>query len=165
MKALMKTSHGDITLELFPDKTPATVANFVQHVRDGFYDGLIFHRVISNFMVQGGGFTPDMQQKEAGEPIENEAKTGLPNEVGAVAMARTMAPHSATTQFFINVSNNSFLNADEAPDGWGYAAFAKVTDGMDVVNEIKTVKTGSKAGHQDVPVEPVVIESITIEES
>lgn len=164
MKALMKTSHGDITLELYPEQTPETVRNFVQYVRDGFYDGLIFHRVIGHFMIQGGGFDTDMQQKPTREPVPNEAAQGISNEVGAIAMARTMDPHSATSQFFINVSNNSFLNASEAQDGWGYTAFGKVVDGMDVVNRIKALPTGHRAGHQDVPVEPVVIESIVMAE-
>lgn len=165
MKVLMKTSMGDITLELYPEQAPVTVENFVGYVRDGFYDGLIFHRVISNFMIQGGGFTPDMEQKESKDPIKNEANNGVSNEVGVIAMARTMDPHSASSQFFINVSNNDFLNfTSESPQGWGYAAFGKVTDGMDVVNEIKSVPTGMKGGHQDVPVENVIIESMTVTE-
>ncbi|MEX1058348.1 MAG: peptidylprolyl isomerase [Natronospirillum sp.] len=164
MKAVMKTSMGTVTLELFEDKAPITVANFVKYAQEGFYDGLIFHRVISNFMVQGGGFEPGMSQKPGGEAIKNEANNGVANEVGTIAMARTMDPHSASNQFFINVSDNSFLNfSSETMEGWGYAAFGKVTDGMDVVNQIKAVKTGSKGGHQDVPVEDVVIESLTVE--
>ena len=164
MKAVMQTSKGTITLELFEDKAPITVANFVKYAKDGFYDGLIFHRVISNFMVQGGGFAPGMTQKQGGEPIRNEANNGVSNEVGTLAMARTADPHSASNQFFINVSDNSFLNhQSETAQGWGYAAFGKVTEGMDVVNAIKGVKTGSKAGHQDVPVEDVIIESITVD--
>lgn len=163
MKVLMKTSMGDVTLELFEDKAPLTVANFVNYVKEGFYDGLIFHRVIDGFMIQGGGFEPGMKQKENGEPIKNEANNGVSNDVGTIAMARTMDPHSATAQFFINVSNNSFLNhRSETMDGWGYAAFGKVVDGMDVVNKIKEVKTGIGGGHQDVPLEDVVIESMTL---
>lgn len=163
MKVLMKTSMGDITLELFEDKAPLTVANFVNYVKEGFYDGLIFHRVIDGFMIQGGGFEPGMKQKENGEPIKNEANNGVSNDVGTIAMARTMDPHSATAQFFINVSNNSFLNhRSETMDGWGYAAFGKVVEGMDVVNKIKAVKTGIGGGHQDVPLEDVVIESMTL---
>ncbi|WLD56702.1 peptidylprolyl isomerase [Salinispirillum sp. LH 10-3-1] len=163
MKVLMKTSMGDVTLELFEDKAPLTVANFVNYVKEGFYDGLIFHRVIDGFMIQGGGFEPGMKQKENGEPIKNEANNGVSNDVGTIAMARTMDPHSATAQFFINVSNNSFLNhRSETMDGWGYAAFGKVVDGMDVVNKIKEVKTGIGGGHQDVPLEDVLIESMTL---
>lgn len=165
MKAVMKTSMGTITLELYADKAPVTVENFVSYVRDGFYDGVIFHRVIPNFMIQTGGFEPGMTQKPGGEPIKNEANNGVSNEVGVLAMARTMDPHSASSQFFINVSDNDFLNfSSETPQGWGYAAFGKVIDGMDVVNEIKSVKTGNKAGHQDVPVDDVIIESIRMEE-
>lgn len=165
MNVLMKTSMGDITLELYPEKAPATVENFVGYVRDGFYDGLIFHRVISNFMIQGGGFEPGMVHKEGKDPIRNEANNGVSNEVGVIAMARTMDPHSASSQFFINVSNNEFLNfTSESPQGWGYAAFGKVVDGMDVVNEIKSVRTGMKDGHQDVPVDDVLIESMTVVE-
>lgn len=165
MKAVMKTSKGDITLELFADKAPVTVDNFISYVKDGFYDGVIFHRVIDGFMIQTGGFEPGMKQKPSGEPIKNEANNGVSNDVGVLAMARTMDPHSATSQFFISVSDNSFLNfSSETPQGWGYAAFGKVTDGMDVVNEIKSVKTGGQGGHQDVPVEDIVIETITLEE-
>lgn len=165
MNVLMKTSMGDVTLELFEDKAPLTVANFVNYVKDGFYDGLIFHRVIDGFMIQGGGFEPGMKPKENGEPIKNEANNGVSNDVGTIAMARTMDPHSATAQFFINVSDNSFLNhRSETMDGWGYAAFGKVVDGMDVVTKIKAVKTGIGGGHQDVPLEDVVIESMTLVE-
>lgn len=163
MNVLMKTSMGDVTLELFEDKAPVTVANFVAYVKDGFYDGLIFHRIIDGFMIQGGGFEPGMKQKTSGEPIKNEANNGVANDVGTIAMARTMDPHSATAQFFINVSNNSFLNhRSETMDGWGYAAFGKVTDGMDVVNQIKAVKTGISNGHQDVPLDDVVILSMSV---
>jgi peptidyl-prolyl cis-trans isomerase B (cyclophilin B) len=161
----LHTNQGDITLELNHEKAPKTAANFKQYAQDGFYNGTIFHRVISNFMIQGGGFTEDMQQKETRSPIENEADNGLNNAAGSVAMARTNDPHSATSQFFINVQDNGFLNhSAKNPQGWGYCVFAKVTDGMDVVNKIKGVKTGSKAGHQDVPMEPVVIERVTVDE-
>ncbi|MGD9392920.1 MAG: peptidylprolyl isomerase, partial [Chromatiales bacterium] len=148
----MTTSKGDILIELDEEKAPISCANFRKYVEDGHYDGTIFHRVINNFMIQGGGFTPDMMQKTTREPIENEAKNGLKNEAGTIAMARTMDPHSATAQFFINVGNNSFLDYP-GQDGWGYAVFGKVTEGMDVVNAIKGVETTSKAGHSDVPAE------------
>jgi peptidyl-prolyl cis-trans isomerase B (cyclophilin B) len=155
----LKTNFGDITLELFEDKAPKTVANFLSYVQDGFFDNTIFHRVINNFMVQGGGFTEDMEQKDTKAPIENEANNGVANEVGTIAMARTQDPHSATSQFFINVNNNDFLNhTSESANGWGYCAFGKVTEGMDVVEKIKAVKTGNSGYHQDVPVEPVIIE-------
>ena len=157
----MTTTLGDITIELDAEKAPVSSANFIQYVNDGFFDGTIFHRVINNFMIQGGGFTPDMAQKPTNAPIENEAKNGLKNDIGTIAMARTMDPHSATAQFFINVSNNSFLDYP-GQDGWGYAVFGKVVDGMDVVNKIKDVQTGNKAGHSDVPVEPIVIEKAEV---
>jgi peptidyl-prolyl cis-trans isomerase B (cyclophilin B) len=157
----LKTSLGDIVLELDHDKAPATCANFEQYVRDGHFDGTIFHRVINNFMIQGGGFMPDMMQKSTREPIENEAKNGLSNANGTIAMARTMAPHSATAQFFINVKDNGFLDYP-GQDGWGYCVFGKVTAGMDVVERIKAVDTTNRAGHSDVPVEPVVIEKAQI---
>ena len=153
----LKTNFGDITLELFEDKAPKTVANFISYVENGFFDNTIFHRVINNFMVQGGGFTEDMEPRD---PIENEADNGVANEVGTIAMARTQDPHSATAQFFINVNNNDFLNhSSKSVNGWGYCAFGKVTEGMDVVEKIKAVKTGY---HQDVPVEPVIIEKAII---
>ena len=153
----LKTNFGDITLELFEDKAPKTVENFLAYVKEGFYDDTIFHRVIDGFMIQGGGFTADMDQKDTKDTIENEANNGVANEIGTIAMARTNDPHSATAQFFINVGNNSFLNhTSESVNGWGYCAFGKVTDGMDVVEKIKSVKTGSSGYHQDVPVEPVV---------
>jgi len=154
-----KTNFGDIKLELFEDKAPKTVANFISYVQDGFYDNTIFHRVIDGFMIQGGGFTPDMEQKETKETIENEANNGVANEAGTIAMARTQDPHSATAQFFINVKDNDFLNfTSESMNGWGYCAFGKVVEGMDVVEKIKNVQTGSHGFHQDVPVEQVVIE-------
>lgn len=159
----LKTNFGDITLELFEDKAPKTVANFLSYVEDGFFDNTIFHRVINNFMIQGGGFTPDMDQKDTKDPIENEAVNGVANEVGTIAMARTQDPHSATAQFFINVNNNDFLNhSGKSVNGWGYCAFGKVVEGMDVVEKIKAVKTGNHGYHQDVPVEPVIIEKAVI---
>ena len=161
----LKTNFGDIKLELFEDKAPKTVANFISYVEDGFFDNTIFHRVINNFMIQGGGFTPDMDQKDTKAPIENEADNGVANEVGTIAMARTQDPHSATAQFFINVNNNDFLNhSSKSVNGWGYCAFGKVVEGMDVVEKIKAVKTGNHGYHQDVPVEAVVIESATVSE-
>lgn len=160
---VLHTNHGDITLELDYDNAPITAKNFEEYVKDGFYDGVIFHRVINNFMVQGGGFEPGMQSKETKSPIENEADNGLKNEIGTVAMARTMDPHSASAQFFINVANNSFLNhTEKTTQGWGYAVFGKVTAGMDIVNTIKETQTTTKAGHQDVPVEDIIIESAEI---
>lgn len=162
-KVLLKTNKGDITLEIDAEKAPKTAENFLNYVNDGFYDGTIFHRVINNFMVQGGGFEVGMKQKETQAPIENEADNGLKNEVYTIAMARTNDPHSATAQFFINVQNNDFLNhTNPTPNGWGYAVFGKVVDGIDIVDTIKTVKTGSKGFHQDVPVEDVIIESATV---
>lgn len=161
----LHTNHGVITLKLFEDKAPETVANFKQYVKEGHYDGTIFHRVISNFMIQGGGFEPGMQQKPTRAPIKNEANNGVANKIGTIAMARTMEPHSASAQFFINVADNSFLN-HSAPtvQGWGYAVFGEVVEGMDVVNAIKGVPTTSKAGHQDVPVDDVIIERAEIAE-
>ncbi|MFT3758796.1 peptidylprolyl isomerase [Thauera sp.] len=159
MAVKLHTNHGVITLELDADKAPQTVANFIAYVEAGHYDNTIFHRVIDGFMIQGGGFTPGMDQKPTGEQIKNEADNGLKNERGTIAMARTQAPHSATAQFFINVADNDFLNF-RSPDlqGWGYCVFGKVSDGMDVVDAIRKVKTGSSGFHQDVPKEDVVIE-------
>ncbi|WP_078120659.1 peptidylprolyl isomerase [Thiosocius teredinicola] len=159
----LKTSMGDIVIELDHEKAPKTCENFEQYVRDGHFDGTIFHRVISNFMIQGGGFMPDMMQKATREPIENEANNGLSNVTGSIAMARTMAPHSATAQFFINVKDNGFLD-HPGQDGWGYCVFGKVTSGMDVVDKIKGVETTNRAGHSDVPVDPVVIEKAELSE-
>ena len=160
---LMQTNFGDITIELNYEKAPITAANFEQYVRDGFYDGVIFHRVIDGFMVQGGGFDVSMDQKETRANIENEADNGLTNDEGTLAMARTMDPHSASAQFFINVGDNAFLNhSGKNSQGWGYAVFGKVVDGMDVVDTIKKVSTTSKSGHQDVPADPVVIDSATM---
>jgi peptidyl-prolyl cis-trans isomerase B (cyclophilin B) len=162
-RVLMKTLLGDMTLELDADKAPATVANFVEYAQSGHYDGTIFHRVINNFMVQGGGFDTDMRQKGTNAPIQNEANNGLKNDRGAIAMARTMDPHSATAQFFINVSDNDFLNfSGENVQGWGYAVFGRVVEGEDVLDKIRVVPTGSQAGHQDVPTDPIVIESVTV---
>ena len=155
----MQTNKGLIVLELDAAKAPETVANFLEYARAGFYDGTIFHRVIPNFMIQGGGFVPGMNQKETRAQIKNEADNGLKNAVGTIAMARTPNPHSATAQFFINVKDNGFLNySAPTPQGWGYCVFGKVVEGMDVVDQIKGVKTGTKGFHQDVPVEDVVIE-------
>ena len=160
---LMTTTVGTMTLELDTDNAPKTVENFLSYVADGFYDGTIFHRVINNFMIQGGGFTADMEQKATQAPIENEANNGLKNARGTIAMARTQDPHSATAQFFINVQDNDFLNhTGENIQGWGYAVFGKVTDGEDVLDKIRCVQTGSQAGHQDVPDEPIIIESVTV---
>ena len=155
----LKTNLGDIFIELDEENAPKTCENFKQYVQDGHFDGTIFHRVIDNFMIQGGGFLDDMTQKATREPIENEAKNGLSNEVGTIAMARTMDPHSASAQFFINVADNKFLDYP-GQDGWGYCVFGKVVEGMDVVNKIKAVETTTKAGHQDVPSEDVVIEKV-----
>jgi peptidyl-prolyl cis-trans isomerase B (cyclophilin B) len=154
----LHTNHGTITLELNAEKAPKTVENFLQYARDGFFNGTIFHRVIDGFMIQGGGFEPGMTQKPTREAIENEASNGLKNEAYTVAMARTPNPNSATAQFFINVANNSFLNfTSPTPQGYGYAVFGKVVEGMDVVDKIKKVKTGTRAGHQDVPLEDIII--------
>lgn len=159
----MSTILGDMTLELDAEKAPKTVENFVNYATSGFYDGTIFHRVINNFMVQGGGFDADMRQKTTEAPIDNEANNGLKNNRGTIAMARTMDPHSATAQFFINVSDNDFLNhTAENMQGWGYAVFGQVVEGQEVLDKIRVVPTGSQAGHQDVPVDPVVIESVTV---
>jgi peptidyl-prolyl cis-trans isomerase B (cyclophilin B) len=157
----LKTNHGDIVIELDEQNAPVTAANFKQYVEDGFYDGTIFHRVIGNFMIQGGGMTPDMVQKATRPAIENEAKNGLKNARGSIAMARTGDPHSATAQFFINVKDNDFLDYP-GQDGWGYCVFGKVVEGMDVVDRIKAVATATRRGHQDVPVEDVVIEQATV---
>ena len=154
----LQTSLGDIVLELDAEKAPVTVENFVRYVKDGHYDGTIFHRVIPNFMIQGGGFDADMKQKETRAPIKNEADNGLKNDKYTIAMARTPDPHSASAQFFINVMYNDFLNfSAPTANGWGYAVFGKVTDGFDVVDAIAKVKTGNRGPHGDVPLEPVVI--------
>ncbi|HVL37148.1 MAG TPA: peptidylprolyl isomerase [Burkholderiales bacterium] len=159
----VRTNVGTIRLELYPAKAPKTVENFLQYVKDGHYDGTIFHRVIDGFMVQGGGFDRAFKQKTTRAPVANEAKNGLRNEVGTIAMARTSEPHSATAQFFINVSNNEFLNAGSAQDGWGYAVFGKVVSGMDVVTKIAKTPTGAAGPFRsDVPKQMVVIESVTV---
>ena len=161
MAVVLSTNHGDITIELDAEKAPKTVDNFLSYVKSGHYDGTIFHRVIDGFMIQGGGFEPGMQQKESGEPIDNEAANGLANEKYTVAMARTNDPHSATAQFFINVKDNSFLDY-AGPDQWGYCVFGRVTAGTEVVDEIRKVKTSTKGFHGDVPVEDVIIEKAEI---
>ena len=162
-KATMETSMGTITLELDDAKAPETVANFVQYAKDGHYDGTIFHRVIDGFMIQGGGFTKDMNQKETREPIRNEAMNGLKNLRGTIAMARTMVVDSATSQFFINLVDNSFLDfQNPTPQGFGYAVFGKVVDGMDVVDQIAKVKTGFSGPHQNVPEEAIVIRKVAV---
>ncbi|TMB44200.1 MAG: peptidyl-prolyl cis-trans isomerase [Deltaproteobacteria bacterium] len=160
----LSTSMGDIKLELYPDKAPITVKNFLDYTKAGYYDGTIFHRVIPGFMIQGGGFTPDMQDKREGQkpPIKNESSNGLKNETGTVAMARTSVPDSATSQFFINVKDNSFLDKEKAQDGVGYAVFGKVVEGMDVVRKIEQVKTATKGPHQNVPVDAVLIKSAKV---
>ncbi len=159
----LTTNFGDITLELNAEKAPITVANFLQYVESGFYDGMIFHRVINGFMVQGGGFDANMKQKKTAAEIKNEANNGLGNDMYTIAMARTSIPDSASSQFFINVGDNDFLNhTSPTSSGWGYCVFGKVVEGMDVVDKIKAVKTASKAGHQDVPVDSVVIEKATL---
>ncbi len=159
----LHTNHGVITLELDAAKAPATVANFLQYVQDGFFSNTVFHRVIDGFMIQGGGFEPGLKQKPTRAPVKNEADNGLKNDEYTVAMARTQDPHSATAQFFINIADNSFLN-HTAPtaQGWGYCVFGKVVDGTDVVDKIKKVKTGSRGMHQDVPAEDVVIEKAEV---
>ena len=162
---IIHTTYGDIKLDLDAEKAPNTVANFENYAREGFYDGTIFHRVIDNFMIQGGGFDSDMAQKESGEPIENEADNGLKNDHGTIAMARTTDPHSATAQFFINVKDNDFLNhSGKNMQGWGYAVFGKVAEGNDVLEKICAVATTNRGGHQDVPADDIIIESVEIVE-
>jgi len=159
----MSTNKGVVKIELFDKDAPESVKNFIEYVESGFYDGLIFHRVIPGFMIQGGGFEPGMQQKETRPNIKNEANNGLKNEIGTLAMARTPDPHSASSQFFINIANNEFLNfKDETPQGWGYAVFGKVAEGMDVVDMIAAVETGQSGPHGDVPKEDIVIESAKV---
>ncbi len=162
---ILQTNLGDITIELDFEKAPKTAENFEQYVRDGFYDGVIFHRVINNFMIQGGGFEPGMVQKDTRAPIENEADNGLSNKKYTLAMARTMDPHSASAQFFINVADNTFLDhSAKTTEGWGYAVFGKVVEGEDVVDKIKAVSTTMRAGHQDVPSDDVVITAAKVVE-
>ena len=163
MMIILITNYGPINLELDFDKAPKSAANFLHYTKQNFYDGTIFHRVVNDFMIQGGGFESDMQKKLNGDPIENEADNGLSNLTGTVAMARTSDPHSATSQFFINVSDNHFLDHRDKTDvGWGYAVFGRVVEGMDVVNKIKGCETTSRSGHQDVPVVEIIIESAEI---
>jgi cyclophilin family peptidyl-prolyl cis-trans isomerase len=159
----IKTNVGTIRLELYPDKAPKTVENFLRYVKEGHYNGTIFHRVIDGFMVQGGGFDAGYKQKPTRDPLQNEAKGGLKNDAGSVAMARTPDPHSASAQFFINLKNNEFLNAERSQDGWGYAVFGKVVSGMDVVTKIAKTPTGAAGPFRsDVPKQPVVIESVAV---
>lgn len=164
-QVILETSHGNITLKLDAEKAPKTVGNFVQYVNEGFFDGTIFHRVISGFMIQGGGFTADMQQKDTRDTIENEAQNGLKNNKGTIAMARTMDPHSATAQFFINLVDNDFLNFSSEANGqtWGYAVFGEVTDGIDIVEKIGAVPTGRVMGMADVPTDTVEIKSVKVQ--
>ncbi|KTF09725.1 peptidylprolyl isomerase [Pseudoalteromonas sp. 10-33] len=160
---VLHTNFGDITIKMFDQEAPKTVKNFLEYANAGFYNGTIFHRVIDGFMVQGGGFVSGMEQKDVNDPIQNEANNGLSNKVGTLAMARTPDPHSATAQFFINVNNNDFLNhSSETSQGWGYCVFAEVVEGMDIVEKIKGVATGSNGFHQDVPLEDVIIENVTV---
>jgi peptidyl-prolyl cis-trans isomerase B (cyclophilin B) len=161
----LHTNHGVIGINLFAEEAPVTVANFIEYVKDGHYDNVIFHRVISNFMIQGGGFEPGMKQKATRATIKNEADNGLSNKSGTVAMARTNEPHSASAQFFINVKDNDFLDhSSKTAQGWGYTVFGEVVEGLDIVEKIKAVATGSKGGHQDVPLEDVIIERAEIVE-
>lgn len=163
---ILQTTMGDITIELDLKNTPLTSNNFLRHAKNGYYNNSIFHRVIDDFMIQGGGFGPNMQEKPRQANIENEADHGQPNNRGAVAMARTSDPHSASTQFFINVKDNTFLNfTAKRPEGWGYCVFGKVTAGMDVVDKIKQVETTQRAGHSDVPINDVVIEKVIVTEA
>lgn len=162
---IFNTNHGPISIELNSEKAPKSAENFLQYAKEGFYNGTIFHRVIDGFMIQGGGFEPGMSQKANHDPIDNEADNGLSNLTGTLAMARTAEPHSATSQFFINVSDNFFLDhRGKTAQGWGYAVFGKVVDGMDVINKIKSCQTTSRAGHQDVPVDDIIIESTDVTE-
>jgi peptidyl-prolyl cis-trans isomerase B (cyclophilin B) len=163
MQVKMQTNYGPITIQLNSDKAPKTVENFLSYVNSGFFNGTLFHRVIDGFMIQGGGMEKNMQEKTTNPPIENEATNGLSNTVGTLAMARTSEPHSATSQFFINIANNAFLNhTAKTPQGWGYCVFGEVTEGMDVVNEIKNVATITSGHHQDVPAKDVIIESAEV---
>ena len=162
-RVLIETSKGNITVELFPGQAPQSAGNFLNYVKTGFYDGLVFHRVIPNFMIQGGGMTPDMEEKPKNAPIQNEADNGLKNLRGTLAMARTGEPHSASSQFFINVADNAFLNhRGKSFEGWGYAVFGQVVDGMDVVDAIAAVPRGNRGPHGDVPVDPVVMLHVSV---
>ncbi|HEY7699734.1 MAG TPA: peptidylprolyl isomerase [Vicinamibacteria bacterium] len=159
----MRTSKGTMKIELYPDKAPKTVENFLRYARDGFYDGTVFHRVIQGFMIQGGGFTPDMSEKATRAPIQNEASNGLKNVRGSLAMARTNDPHSASAQFFINTVDNPFLDfQSETVQGWGYAVFGKVVEGLETLDAIKKVATRNRGEYDDVPVDPVIIESVRV---
>lgn len=159
----LHTNMGDIKIELNFDKAPISAANFKQYCEEGFYKGTVFHRVIKGFMIQGGGMEPGLIEKESRDPIQNEANNGLPNVKGSLAMARTADPHSASSQFFINAADNSFLNfRAETPDGWGYAVFGQVVEGLDIVEEIEKVKTGNFGFHQDVPQDEIIIENVTV---
>lgn len=161
----LQTNLGNITIELDHERTPKTAENFLTYAKNGFYDGTIFHRVINGFMIQGGGFDTKMQQKKTAASIQNEANKSNANKRGTIAMARTSDPHSATAQFFINVADNDFLNfSSESPNGWGYCVFGKVVEGMDIVDNIKKVSTTNRSGHQNVPVEDIVIEKMLVEE-
>ena len=163
---IMNTSLGDIEIELYPEAAPKTVKNFIEYVESGHFDGVIFHRVIPGFVIQGGGYTPDMSERPTKAPIENEADNGLKNLKGTLSMARTNDPHSATAQFFINLTDNAFLDfKSKDVQGWGYAVFAKVVKGMDVVKKIAKVQTGNHRGHSDVPVEPVIVNQAKVKES
>ena len=157
----VKTSQGTLVIELYPEKAPKSVENFLQYARENFFNGTIFHRVIPGFMIQGGGFTPDMKEKDARAPIQNEAKNGLSNELGTLALARTSNPHSAAAQFYINLADNAFLDYP-GRDGWGYAVFGKVVQGLDIVQKIAKVPTGNSGQYQNVPTTPVVIESVKL---
>lgn len=163
---IISTSKGDIHLQLDTENTPQTAANFLEYIRQGFYNDTIFHRVIDGFMIQGGGLTAQMQTKSTQKPIQNEAKNAKPNKRGTIAMARMMDPHSATAQFFINLVDNDFLNySGEHSQGYGYCVFGEVTQGMDVVDAIAKVKTGQRQGHSDVPVEDIFIQQVTVDET
>jgi len=165
VRVRLNTSAGEIVLELDAERAPGTVENFARYVREGFYDGTIFHRVIDGFMIQGGGFEPGMRRKKSGDSIRNEADNGLRNEEGTIAMARTPDPHSASSQFFINANDNDFLDHEsKSADGWGYCVFGRVVEGMSVVHAINEVRTGSRSGHRDVPMEDVHIESAVLED-
>jgi peptidyl-prolyl cis-trans isomerase B (cyclophilin B) len=162
-KIALVTNHGEIILALDEEKAPETVKNFLEYANNGHYNNTIFHRVIDGFMIQGGGFDSDMNQKTTHDPIKNEANNGLKNSTGSIAMARTSDPHSATAQFFINTTDNAFLNfTAESAQGWGYAVFGEVTEGMETINKISKVATGSHGMHKDVPVDPVIIESVKV---
>ena len=163
---LLKTNFGDIKINLFNEEAPKTAANFQKYVEEGFYNGVIFHRVIDGFMVQGGGMLPGMEEKDSNAPIENEADNGLSNKVGTLAMARTMDPHSASSQFFINVKDNTFLDfTSKTSQGWGYCVFGEVVEGMDIIEKIKKVPTTNRRGHGDVPVDDIIINKVTVEEA